>query len=107
MLPLAGLLALLPSAGGLAEARADAAADARLFGDRALRVGELARECPPSCLSFDLLDRDEVEHLLDHAAERRGVRHGDLGAEAAQAEALDDERAAGADCRSRYESDGP
>src|SRR5258708_19718025 len=39
-------------------------------------------------LPFDLLHRDEVQDLLDHAAERRRVRHGDFGAEPSQAEAL-------------------
>ena len=40
-------------------------------------------------------DRDEVQHLLDHAAERRRVGDDDLGAGAAQAEPLDDQRACG------------
>src|SRR5260221_13672328 len=39
-------------------------------------------------LPFDLLHRDEVQDLLDHAAKRRRVRHGDFGAEPSQAEAL-------------------
>ena len=43
----ASLLALLPAAGGLAEAGADAAADARLLGDRALRAARAWRECQP------------------------------------------------------------
>src|SRR4026207_829834 len=42
-------------------------------------------------LSFDLLHRDEVHDLLDHAAERRRVLNGDLGARAPEAEPLHDE----------------
>src|SRR5262249_47812262 len=40
-------------------------------------------------LGLDLLDLEEVDDLLDHAAEGRRVRHHDLGARAAQAETLD------------------
>src|SRR5262245_41070221 len=42
-------------------------------------------------LPFDLLNRDQMQNLFDHAAERRRVGHRDLGAGAAQTEPLHDE----------------
>ena len=95
----ARLLALLAAAGGLAEAGADAATDAPLFGDGPFGRRELGENVSHDVLPFDFLHRDEVQDLLDHAAERRRVRDDDLGARAAQAEALRPRGAAGAGCR--------
>src|SRR5882724_1520884 len=54
--------------------------------------GESFERMSRMTLSFDLLHRYEVQDLLDHPAERRGVRHRDFRPEPAEPETLDDEQ---------------
>jgi hypothetical protein len=77
-----GLLALLALARGLAEARAHAATLAGLVPHRPTGGCRLLRT-----LAIDLLHGDEVDHLLDHPTERRGVVHHDLRVGTAEPEA--------------------
>src|SRR5438270_12718375 len=50
--------------------------------------GESFERMSRMTLSFDLLHRDEVHDLLDHASERGGIRYGDFGIESSEAEPL-------------------
>jgi hypothetical protein len=88
----ARFLALLTTARRLAVARTGAATDALALLVRAFG-GLKLRQDIHGCLLLvrvDLIHLEQVDDLLDHAAERGRVRHDHDRAGAAQAEALDD-----------------